>query len=241
MESKVQAWLKIVALYAIAGGVIGLAVQSHLDLNYIGYQVGKIKITAGSGNGDKNQPPPAPPEQVTNLDIKPYLADNDPAWGPKDAKVTIVAYSDYQCPFCRRFHENAYKKIKDAYGDKIRYVFKHFPLRSIHPHADGAAAAAYCANEQGKFWQFSDKLFSNMSNLSAEALTGYAEDEGLNMTKFAKCMASPEAKKKIDADLDGGVKLGITGTPGFIVDGTKISGAQPFERFKQAIDAALAK
>lgn len=236
MQTKLE-WLKITILLLIVAAVAGSAIQNRKDHSYL------VKLIEQSGvavaDGGKGQA--APPAKPTVVDPSPYIGKEDPAWGPEDAKVTLVEYSDYQCPYCRRFHNEAYKAIKETYGNRIRFVFKHFPLRSIHPHAEGAAVAAQCAMKQGKFWKYNDILFDNQSNLAADALVRYAAEVGLDVAAFQKCIADPKVKAKVLADLDSGLKLGITGTPGFLLNGVKISGAQPFENFRQAIEQSLGK
>ena len=230
-------WIKIVLLAAIAGGVGYMGYQNHEDNQDLSRKLTQVtkKLDGMRAQGGGEEAP------TTDLDVTPYLSDTDASWGPKDAAVVVVEFSDFQCPFCRRFADDTSAKIREAYGDKIRYVFKNLPLKSIHPHALGAALAGQCAQEQGKFWEYYHKLFENQRNLDADKLADYAEAVGINKGKFTACVARKDIADKIEADIQGAIKLGVNGTPGFIIAGTKLSGAQPFENFKAEIDKALAE
>jgi protein-disulfide isomerase len=175
-------------------------------------------------------------------DVKPAPPTNDiHSIGPKDAKVTIVEYSDYQCPFCRRFREDTFNRILEAYPDDVKFIFKNFPLESIHPMAYPAAEAAECAGEQGHYWEYHDKLFGNSEwqDQGKAAFLTYAEELGLDIESFTQCIDDRKYKSKVDNDLKEGLKLGVRGTPAFIINGKLISGAQPFSVFKQEIDTIL--
>lgn len=162
-----------------------------------------------------------------------------PALGPKDAPVTIVAFSDFQCPYCARAVPTIHK-VHDVYGDKVRIVFRNFPL-PFHENAKGAAAAGVCAAAQGKFWELHDKMFENQQQLDEAGLKKLAGEVGLDEAKFAECLKSADTTKEVDADIAAGKAAGVTGTPAFFVNGVMISGAQPFDAFKDAIDKALQK
>jgi protein-disulfide isomerase len=157
--------------------------------------------------------------------------------GPK-APVTIVEFSDYQCPFCKRA-EAVVDEVMKTYGDKIRLVYRDFPL-PFHPNARPASEAANCANAQGKFWDYHAKLFANQSALSEDNLKTYAKDVGLDSAKFDQCLAQKPYKGAIDKDIEDGTKAGVNGTPAFFVNGRVLSGAQPFDKFKEVIDDELA-
>ena len=162
-----------------------------------------------------------------------------PSIGPEDAPITIVEFSDYQCPYCRRWHEQVYEPLLAAYPGKIRVVYRHFPLTSIHPDAFPAAEASMCANEQNAFWQFHDKLFSSDS-LGSSVYSQYAQDIGLDMAAFDSCITEQKFKDTVQADLDFAVDLGVRSTPTFFINGLAIVGAQPLDIFKQVIDKELA-
>lgn len=170
--------------------------------------------------------------------------------GNKNAKVTIVEFSDFQCPYCGRFYSDAYQQIKKNYIDtgKVKLVFRNLPL-SFHPGATPAALAALCAKDQGgdsMFFKFHNQLFANQSTLFQSSdipgeLKKIAVILGLDAAKFNKCLDNQQFKSSIEADSKAAAKAGISGTPSFIVGGQVISGAMPFANFKTAIDAALAK
>ena len=162
--------------------------------------------------------------------------------GNPNAKITLTEYSDFECPFCKRFYNDAYKQIKAEYIDtgKVKIVFKHFPLTNIHPNAMPAAIAVECALEQGKGAEMHDKVFES-SSLSATSLKAMAVELKLDSTKFDACLDTQKYKDKVLADLAEGVSKGVSGTPTVFVEGQKLVGAQPFSVFKTAIDAELAK
>ncbi len=158
--------------------------------------------------------------------------------GGTKAPVTIIAFSDYECPFCGRA-EGVVGQVMKTYGDKVRLVFRDYPL-PMHPHAHEAAIAANCANAQGKFWDYHDKLFSNQTALEENNLKQYAKDLGLDEGKFSQCLSDKSIEAAVQKDMDDGSKVGVTGTPAFFINGRMLSGAQPFEKFKEVIDDELA-
>jgi protein-disulfide isomerase len=161
-------------------------------------------------------------------------------------KVEIVEFSDFQCPFCQQFFNNAYKDIKAKYVDtgKVKLTFRHYPL-SFHQNAEKAAEAAECANRQGKFWQYHDVLFTKAqgdgTNLDITSLKKYAKDLNLDTNKFTTCLDNGETAEVIKKDIADAGKAGVTGTPTIFIDGKKIVGAQPFANFQQEIENALKK
>ncbi len=160
-----------------------------------------------------------------------------PIKGGDDAVVTIVEWSDFQCPFCKRVTPTL-AQIEKEYGDKVRIAFKHLPL-SIHAQAPQAHAASEAAHRQGKFWEMHDRIFASQRDLSVGTLDRYAREIGLDMDRFAKDISASDVQKRIDDDLKQASKLGVTGTPSFFINGKFLSGAQPFPNFKRLIDAAL--
>jgi len=180
---------------------------------------------------------PAAPAQPTGpVDVKIGAA---PVKGPANAPVTIVIFSDFQCPFCSKV-EPTLKQIEETYGSKVRFAWKNQPL-PFHQFAMGAAEAALAANEQGKFWEMHDKIFENQSALTATDLERYASEVGLDMAKYKAAASSGKFKAQIQADQAEGAKIGANGTPTFFINGQKLVGAQPFPAFKSLIDAELAK
>jgi protein-disulfide isomerase len=161
-----------------------------------------------------------------------------PSRGPSDAKVTIVEFSDFQCPFCSRA-EPVVDQIMAAHAGKVRIVFRQYPL-PIHAEAPKAAEASLCANEQGKFWEMHKQLFANQSALKVEDLKNHAKTLQLDSAKFDACLDTGKFKSQVDADLEAGRKAGVNGTPEFFVNGTSMSGAVPFEEFDRVIKDELA-
>ncbi len=179
--------------------------------------------------------------------------DDDPIRGDPNAPITIVEFSDFQCPFCARFHTQTLPSILEEYIEdgKVNLVYRDFPLQSIHPNALPAAVAAECANDQGKYWEYHDTLFEKQngwSRLDSTAVIStfsqYANDVGLEQEQFDSCLGSGKYLEEVQGDLRDGRDYGVTGTPGFFIGNdeigfVKLSGAQPFDSFKKVIDAQL--
>ena len=160
-----------------------------------------------------------------------------PTRGPANAPVTVVEFSDFQCPFCGREFPVIERLMKE-YDGKVKLVFRHFPL-DFHPFAEKAAEAAACAADQGKFWELHNKMFENQQKLAVDDLKGYAKSLGVDAQKFDKCLDSGEKKALVEADQKAGTAAGVNGTPAFFVNGIFINGAQPYEQFKQTVDREL--
>jgi protein-disulfide isomerase len=176
----------------------------------------------------------AAPSPAAKQDVK---VGDAPTMGPASAKVTLIAFSDFQCPFCSRAVPTL-KQIETDYKGKIRVAFKQMPL-PFHDHAHLAAEAALAANEQGKFWEMHDKLFANQQALERPNLEKYAEELGLNMAKFKAALDTGKFKDRVDREAKEGNAVGATGTPTFFINGHILVGAQPVDAFKTAIDAEL--
>ena len=168
------------------------------------------------------------------------VAADGPSKGPEDARVTIVEFSDFQCPYCQRAIATM-DAVLAKYPNDVRLVYRHLPLDSIHPHARGAAEAAACADEQGRFWEYHDALFENNRKLAKEDLLRYATETGLDAEKFQACFDERRFKDKVEADFSAARAVGISGTPAFVVNGVLLSGAQPAENFYRVIDQELAR
>ena len=194
------------------------------------------------------QSPSRQPSQPIKISV-----DNDPVRGNPDAPITIIEFSDFQCPFCARFHVQTLPSILEEYIDtgKVNLVYRDFPIQSIHPNALPAAVAAECANEQGKYWQYHDTLFERQNSWSKldtgsviSTFSQYATDIGLEQQQFDSCLGSGKYLQEVQQDLNDGRTYDITGTPGFFIGNddigfVKIDGAQPFESFKKVIDSQL--
>ena len=169
---------------------------------------------------------------------KELTADGAPSFGSADAKVTIVEFSDFQCPYCTRAAD-ATHAIKEKYGDKVRFVFRQFPL-SFHQNAHLAAQASLAANAQGKFWELHDLMFKNQKELARENLDAYAKEIGLDMAKFKSALDEGTFKDAVDADMALGGKVSVSGTPSMFINGKRAANATAAEPLFAEIDAALA-
>jgi protein-disulfide isomerase len=176
----------------------------------------------------------------TTIALRPPVVDvataGRPERGGAKAPVTIIEFSDYECPFCKRA-ESTVEQVMTTYGDKVKLVYRDYPL-PFHQHARPAAEAANCANAQGKFWEYHKKLFA-APDLSADKLKSMADETGLDRAKFDDCLSKTEFKAAIDKDIADGSAVGVNGTPAFFINGRMLSGAQPFEKFKEVIDDEL--
>ena len=202
----------------------------------------RAKVYAELTKNGSTKAAAAPARRAPEADNKIYTVKvnpNDAIKGNKSAPVTIVEFSDFQCPFCSRVNPTM-DQIQKTYGDKVRIVFKHNPL-AFHKDAPLASQAALAAGEQGKFWEMHDMLFANQRALKRADLEKYAGELGLNMDKFKSALDSGKYKAQIDADMAQAQSLGARGTPTFFVNGKKVRGAQPFASFKTVIDEALKK
>jgi protein-disulfide isomerase len=188
------------------------------------------------------------PEDVTVDPSKAVMAKINlkdvPERGPKDAKVTIVEYSDFQCPFCAKGYNTIEQQVLKEYGNKVKFVFKNYPL-PFHPWATPAAIAAECVKEQkvDAYWKAYDWLFQNQGqvnpqNVNEKVFT--AAGPGIDKAKYDDCVNNKKTEAKVKADIAEGQSLGVTGTPSFIINGRKLVGAQPYEQFKAIIDDELA-
>ena len=167
------------------------------------------------------------------------VAAEGPAKGPATAPITIVEFSDFECPYCVRAEESV-EQVMKAYEGKVRLVYRDFPLPN-HAKAQKAAEAAHCAGDQGKYWEMHSKLFENQQALDVPALKGYAKDLSLDMAKFDKCLDGGDKAQVVQDHKKAGEAAGVSGTPAFFINGILLSGAQPFEAFKQVIDSELAR
>jgi len=168
------------------------------------------------------------------------VAAANPSLGAASAPVTLVEFSDYQCPFCQRV-EPTLKRLRAVYGDKIRIVWKDFPLTQIHPQAVKAGEAAHCAGDQGKYWELHDVLFAKQQELQLDDLKRHALELGLDGAKFNQCLDSSKYAERVSEGVAEGGALGVNSTPTIFINGRRLSGAQPYEVFAAIIDEELAK
>lgn len=222
----------------------------------LGYLLGNIFEVPGFDKDEKSttgritqtQTQPTQQQQPSKVQVS---VDDDPAMGDKNAEVVVIEFSDFQCPFCRRSYTDTVQQLKKDYVDtgKVLFVYRDFPLSSIHPAANPAALAAECADEQGKFWEYHNKIFDEQNKqgqgtvqFSSEDLKKWAIDIGLNTNTFNSCLDSEKYQNEVDKDFQDGVNAGVSGTPTFYIgnskDGyTQIVGAQPYTVIKQVIDS----
>lgn len=167
------------------------------------------------------------------------VAATGPSQGPATAPVTIVEFSDFQCPYCARLIPTL-DEVKKKYGDKVRIVFRQYPL-NFHQHAQKAAEASLCAHEQGKFWELHDAMFQNQQALAVEQLKAKAAELGMNAEQFNSCLDGNKYAAQVKTDFDEGAKAGVNGTPAMFINGRFLSGAQPLQEITKVIDDELAR
>ncbi len=183
--------------------------------------------SAPAAVADGNQAP-------TRLEVS---TDDDPALGPADAPITIVEFSDYNCPYCEKWHAETFQPLMAAYPDLIRFVYRDFPITSQESMA--AAQVAQCAGEQDAYWSFHDSLLSGGLELGREAYEQYATRLGLNVESLLGCLDSGKYNDEVQADARYAAGLGVSGTPTFFINGLPLVGAQPLSEFQALIDSEL--
>ena len=182
---------------------------------------------------------------VINLKPPPiYRADvsagGAPIRGSANAPVTIIEFSDFHCPYCKKVQPTL-SRILSEYGDRVRLAYRDFPLDQLHPSARKAAEAARCANDQGKFWEFHDKLYGGGTDASPETLTRLGREIDMDVVAFQQCLSAGKHRSEIDRDIQEATNFGVTGTPGFFINGRLVSGAQAYESFAQIINEELGR
>ena len=223
-----------------AGVVEEEIAELRRELTGIKKEVGEIKnLLRGALK------PQSPPTVTAAVGIS-----GRPSLGQQNAPVTLVEFSDYQCPFCKRHFSSVYPILKKEYIEtgKLRYVFRDFPIVNLHPQAQKAHEAARCAGEQNRYWEMHEMLFENANRLSVPALKRYATKIALNDDQFNACLESGKYTGEIEREIAEGTQVGVSGTPAFFIGpsasgdkitGTMVSGAQPLARFKQVIEDLL--
>ncbi len=208
-----------------------------LLLIFVAVKISDLSLTptiAGDNEALPNNAPSAKDKDLT------ALTDDDAVKGDKNAPVTIVEFSDYECPFCEKFYSETYSQIEKNYikTGKVKFIYRDFPL-GFHQNAQKAAEAAECAGEQGKYYEMHNKLFENGVSGGTAGFKQYAKDLGLNQNKFNQCLDSGAMAQEVKKDLADGSKLGVSGTPAFFINSQEIVGAQPYAVFEQIIEAQL--
>jgi protein-disulfide isomerase len=217
--------------------LVGLAFLAGILVGYIVWG----RVPTGSTIVSDQLAPQASVQTETPRYIRYEIpTEGSPSLGPKDAPIVIVEFSDFQCPFCKRFHDETLQPLLAAYPGKIRFVYRHLPLTSIHSEAFPSAEAAMCANEQNSFWDYHDKIYENQAALGRNFYLQIAGELGLDNATFEDCLNGEKYKDIVQRDLDFALNLGVNSTPTFFINGLALVGAQPLEVFKQVIDKELA-
>lgn len=231
----------VIVLLAFAVGAMWQKINALQSNNSQTGQQGQAQVA------NNNQAPAAPKYEVKDLD---KITDSDHIRGNKNAKLALIEYSDFECPYCKRFHETAQQAI-DEYGDQIMWVYRHFPLDQLHSKADKEAEAAECAAKLGgedAFWALTDKIYEVTpanNGLDLDTLPDLAAEVGLNRSAFTACLDSGEMAQKVEEQYQSGLRAGVTGTPGNILlnietgDTVMLPGAVPYTQLKQSIDNML--
>ena len=224
---KLSHFYSVLVVLAFAVGIL---------VGYVVWGRNTVVTTAAQPSGPVVEAPVAQEPQYKRYDIP---TEGYPSLGPDNAKLVIVEFSDFQCPFCRRFHDETYQALLDAYPGQIHFVYRNLPLTSIHPSAMPAAIASLCANDQNAYWEYHEKLFSS-ETLDEATYIQYATELDLDVETFTACLSSGSHDAFIQEDMDFALGLGVQSTPTFFVNGLAIIGAQPLVNFTQIIDKELA-
>ena len=217
-------WLPVAFVLGLAAGYLIFALPLTKQLSSANAELAALR-----SGGD---PAAAVPQNVKRYDIP---TEGFPSYGPKDAPITIVEFSDYECPYCKQWHEQVWNPLEKKYGSQIRLVYRDFPLYGLHNNAAPAAEAAHCADEQGKYWEYHDLLFSGEYRLARPSYEAIAVRLGLDGGKFSSCLDTSKYKDVVQGNYDFASKLGVQSTPTFFVNGMALVGAQPFEVFDKVI------
>lgn len=215
------------SVLAVLGLVVGVAVGILLGYVFWGRDQGAAPAAAAESED--------PVTRRYDIPTKGF-----PSIGPEDAEITIVEFSDFECPYCRKWHDEVYTQLMTAYPNKVRLVYRNLPLTQIHPQAMNAAEASLCAGDQNAYWKFHEKLFENASNLGDDLYASIAADLRLNTTAFEKCMNDHKYLSAVEEDMQFAIDLGVQSTPTFFINGLAVVGAQPLSVFQQVIDDELA-
>ena len=227
MEAQLQKLISVVstliALQVVTlAAVVGVAWYSHTDLK---------RYVATLGNTGQ----PSVPAPVKNWAA--FVRDHNAVQGREDSPVVVVEYSDFQCPFCKKYSDETRRQIVAKYGDRVRMVFKHYPLERIHPHAMTAAIAAQCAQREGKFWEVHDQFFSRPDALDAQAVTDLGRSLGLS-EGYAACIVNEETRSEVEQDIQDASDVGVRGTPTFMINGQFLVGSQSASAFEAIFEQA---
>lgn len=232
----------LVVLLVVASFLVG---SLWTKVNYIEQEGKRVEEQEGEiAQGQPSEPKPEQPTVLGEIDIGRIEQGGAAARGEVSAPVTIVEFSEYQCPFCQRYVQDAYQQIWQEYGDQIYYIFRDYPLQ-FHQHAQKTAEAARCAGDQGQYWEMHDLLFeerdwTEKTDITSD-MSNFARQLGLNQAEFANCLSSEKYTQAVKDDFALGENVGVSGTPTFFINGQMLVGAQPFAAFQVIIDEELEK
>jgi protein-disulfide isomerase len=234
--TKRASWAIVLAACILAGAVAltGLALRGSIYRHAAEVAQLREAVLAFQPSAGARGRPAADPGARHDVAL-----EGAPSRGENSAKVTIVEFSDFQCPYCSKAN-GTLEQIETQYGDDVRLVFKHMPLPT-HPQAEGAHEAAEAAHRQGRFWDMHDRIFAQQGDLSPEHLRQHASDLGLDLVRYDEDLSSASVQDRITEDKAEALGIGIRGTPAFLINGRLLSGAQPFSRFEALIDEELAQ
>jgi protein-disulfide isomerase len=242
IPSKISFWLGMLTAVLLLGTIGFFVLGSFILKGNMSFvkptgQQGTELNANNQDNSDTTAQPIAKAVQV------PKVNANDHILGSQQAPLILIEYSDFQCPYCSGFH-NSMKQLVNDYNGKVQWVFRHFPLTSLHPQAQSAAEASECANEQGKFWEYADILFANQDKFNNDYYLEIASTLGLNKTNFQNCLNTKKYQTRVEQDQQNGAAAGVNGTPGsFLIDQNgkvqEVKGALPYESLKAMVDNVL--
>ena len=223
--------------WAVVFAIVLTLINSYSIIN-INSKVNLANIIEAQGGAVPNQQGQAAIEPTR----KTISMDDDPVKGDLNAPVTIIEFSDFECPFCEKFYSETLGKLESEYIEtgKVKLVFRDFPL-NFHQNAQKASEAAECADDQEKFWEMHDIIFENQRSLSISSLKQWAGQIGLDTAQFNNCLDSGKYSGEVQKDFQDGANYGVSGTPNFFINGVPLVGAHPFETFKEIIDSELSK
>ena len=228
----------------LMSGIAGMSTLALIGFFVLSFSGQGVNLGQANENSNVNaaanvNQPVANEPTKTSVTPVPAVTSDDHVKGSENARVTLIEYSDFECPYCLN-HKATIDKIVQNYGDQVRVVFRHYPL-SFHANAEKAAEASECAAEQGKFWEMHDKIFAanEAGTMSVDKWKAEAKSLGLNTKKFNECLDSGKYADEISAEEQAGLAAGVEGTPATFVNGELVSGAIPYEQFKSIIDSKL--
>jgi len=226
----------------LPGAIVIAALVIGGSLVYTGgVNLGSGTRDSAGGGVERGSSPSLEPAGNNGFTVDFKVRDSDHLRGNPQAIVTVVEFSDFQCPFCSRFHPTMLQVLEE-YGDQVRWVYKHFPLDSIHPQARPAAEASECVFEQKGdegFWEFADAMFEKQSRLGNVLYEEIAQQIGVNLSQFQTCVSKRKYQDKVEQDYQQGLQAGVTGTPGSFVNGVPVRGAIPYSQLQSIIDSQL--